>query len=148
MQIIRKSFMLVGTHFAMHGNPNLPPPCLPQCYLILASISTSDMSSHLDLFSTWFKYRHVHLKFISFLGLQNHCSLCWLTMRPETMTKMIGKQLFCATDVRAIGKLTPRQFLCVIGAHRKYLMEASQVHKITQQKLCSRHTVVCNKCPV
>ena len=37
------------------------------------------------------------------------------TMRPEMITQIIRKQFFCVTNVRAIGKLIPRQLICVIG---------------------------------
>ena len=33
----------------------------------------------------------------------------------------------CETDVRAIGKLIPREFLCAISAHRKYHVEAPEL---------------------
>ena len=46
-----------------------------------------------------------------FLG---RCFFCD-TMRPEMITQIIRKQFFCVTDVLAIGKLTLREFLCVIG---------------------------------
>ena len=46
------------------------------------------------------------------------------------LTSQTWKLFFCATDVRAIGKQIPREFLCVTGVHRKYLMEAPEVHKI------------------
>ena len=32
--------------------------------------------------------------------------------------------------MRAIGKSIPRHFLCVLDVHRKYLMEAPELHKI------------------
>ena len=35
-------------------------------------------------------------------------------MRPEMITQIIQKQFFCVTDVRVIGKLIPKQLLCVI----------------------------------
>ena len=40
------------------------------------------------------------------------------------ITQTVRKQLFCETDVRAIGKFIPRELLCVIGVHRTYLMES------------------------
>ena len=36
------------------------------------------------------------------------------TMRPEMITQLIRKQIFCVTDVRAIGKSIPRQLMFVI----------------------------------
>ena len=36
-------------------------------------------------------------------------------LRPETITNIVRKQLFCVTDVRAIGKVIPRQLMCVMG---------------------------------
>ena len=50
---------------------------------------------------------------------------------------IIRKPLLCVTDMRAIGKLLPREFLCVIGVHTKYLkypMEAPELHKIFPAK--------------
>ena len=50
------------------------------------------------------------------------------TMRPEMITQMICKQMFGVKDVRAIGKWTPREFLCVISVRRKYHLEAPELH--------------------
>ena len=36
-------------------------------------------------------------------------------MRPEMITQIIQKQFFCVTDVCAIGKVIPRQLMCVVG---------------------------------
>ena len=49
-------------------------------------------------------------------------------MRPEMITKIIRKR-FRVADVRVIGQLIPTEFLCVIGAHRRHLMEAHELHK-------------------
>ena len=35
------------------------------------------------------------------------------TMRHEMITQIIRKQFFCVTDVHVIGKLIPRQLMCV-----------------------------------
>ena len=57
-------------------------------------------------------------------------SIAILTMRPEVITQMLRKHFFCVTDVHAIRKLIPRQFLCIIGPHRKYVMEAPKLDKV------------------
>ena len=44
------------------------------------------------------------------------------------IAQKIRKLSFIATDVRAIGKLIPRESR-VTGAHRKYLMEAPELGK-------------------
>ena len=62
------------------------------------------------------------------------------------ITQAIRKQFFGATDVRAIGKSIPRLrgFLCVISVHRKYLMEAPELHRrIPASKPCATD-VLCN----
>ena len=43
--------------------------------------------------------------------------------------------LLCKKDVRAIGKLIPREFLCVISVHRKYHLEAPEWHFNTEEFL-------------
>ena len=69
------------------------------------------------------------------------------TLRPEMITQMIRKPFFCVTDVRAIGKLIPKQLMCVIGAFTenstKYLYEGA---RITQNNSCQK--APCNRCPV
>ena len=48
----------------------------------------------------------------------------------------------CVTDVREIGKLIPREFLCVIGVHRKYFMEAPRLRKtIPARKPCATNVL-------
>ena len=42
-----------------------------------------------------------------------------ISMRPEMITQIIRKQLFCVTNVRVVGKLIPRQLVCVIGTFTK-----------------------------
>ena len=65
-------------------------------------------------------------------------------MRPEMITQMIRKKIFCVTDVCVIGKLIPRECFCVIGVYRKYHMEAPKLHKtISARKLCVTD-VLCN----
>ena len=60
------------------------------------------------------------------------------------LLKIIRKQFSCVTDVRAIGELIPREFLCNWRAHRKYLMEAPELHKtIPARKPCVTD-VLCN----
>ena len=51
-------------------------------------------------------------------------------IRPDMITKIIQKHFSCVTDVRVLATSIPREFLCVIGVHRKYLMETSELHKI------------------
>ena len=46
------------------------------------------------------------------------------------MIQILRKLLLCVTKVRVIGELISREFLCVLGVHKKYLMEAPQLHKI------------------
>ena len=58
------------------------------------------------------------------------------------ITQMIRKYFFCVTDMGAIAKLIPREFLCIIRVHRKYLMELPELHK-TARKLCVTD-VLCN----
>ena len=38
-------------------------------------------------------------------------------------------RVFKVADVRALGKLNPREVLCAVGAHRSYLVEAPELHK-------------------
>ena len=41
--------------------------------------------------------------------------------------QIIRKQFFRLTDVRAIGLLTPRQFMCVIGAFAESTYEGARI---------------------
>ena len=43
-------------------------------------------------------------------------------------TQTIWKQFSCVTDVRVIGQIIPREFLCAIGVHRKDPVEAPELH--------------------
>ena len=45
------------------------------------------------------------------------------------ITKIIRKQFFCVTVVRAMRELLPRAFSCVIGIQRTYLMETPELHE-------------------
>ena len=62
-------------------------------------------------------------------------------------TQIIRKRVFRVTDVRAIGRLIPREFLCVIGVYREYLVEAPELHRIIPaRKFCGTVTdVLCNQ---
>ena len=53
----------------------------------------------------------------AFHPIKTYPNLPWnfITMRPEMITQIIRKQFFCVTNARAIGKLIPRQLICVIG---------------------------------
>ena len=65
-------------------------------------------------------------------------------MRPEMITQIIRKLLFCVTGVRANGKLSPRQLLCVIGAFADSTYEGA---RITQENSCQKPCVtdvLCN----
>ena len=64
-------------------------------------------------------------------------------MRPEMITQIIRKQFFCVTDVCAIGKLIPRQLMCVIGAFTENTFKGAP---ITQENSCQK--AMCNRCPV
>ena len=71
-----------------------------------------------------------------------------LTMGPEMITQIIRKPFFCVADVHVIGKLIPRQFMCVIGAFTesstKQLLKAPDLHsKIPARKPCATD-VLCN----
>ena len=67
----------------------------------------------------------------------------WSTMRPNTITKIIQKQFFCVTDVRAIRKLVPRELWCVIGAFTEVPYGGA---RITQDNSC--HKALYNRSPV
>ena len=64
------------------------------------------------------------------------------------ITQIIQKHFFCVKDVRAIGKLIPRKFLCVISHHRKFPLEAPKLppdfHKIIPTSKPSVTDVLCN----
>ena len=53
------------------------------------------------------------------------------TIRPETITQIIRKQVFCVADVRAIRNSIPTQVTCVCiwRVRRKYLMKAPNYTK-------------------
>ena len=59
-------------------------------------------------------------------------------MRPEMITQIIWKQLFCVIDVRVIGKLILRQLMRVIGV---LPYEGAKLHK----KNHARKPCVCNR---
>ena len=65
------------------------------------------------------------------------------TMGPEMITQIIRKQFFCVTDVCVIGKLIPRQLMCVIGASTESTLCK---RPITQKNSCPN--ALCNRCPV
>ena len=45
------------------------------------------------------------------------------------ITQIILKQFFNARDVRAIGKLIPRQFTCVTARSQKVPYEGAELHR-------------------
>ena len=59
------------------------------------------------------------------------------------ITQIIRKQFFCVTDVRAIGKLIPREFFGVILASTEVPFGGT---RITQNNSCQK--ALCNRCPV
>ena len=54
------------------------------------------------------------------------------------ITQIIRKQFFGVTDVRVIGKLIPRQLMCVIGAFTESTYEGARV---TQEHSCQENPV-------
>ena len=61
------------------------------------------------------------------------------------ITRIIRKQFFCVTDVRAIGKCNSQIInVCNWRVHRKYLMKAPELHKRipARKALCNRF--LCN----
>ena len=46
------------------------------------------------------------------------------------ITQVIQKHFFCVKNVRVIGKLIPRQLMCVIARSQKVPCESAQLHKI------------------
>ena len=60
------------------------------------------------------------------------------------ITQLIQRQALCETDMLTIGQLIAREFLRVIGVHRKYLMQVHGLHK----KRNSFQKALCDRCPV
>ena len=59
------------------------------------------------------------------------------------ITQIIRKQFFCVTNVRVIGKLIPKQLICVIGTFTESTLWRP---RITQNNSCQK--ALCNRCPV
>ena len=60
------------------------------------------------------------------------------------ITQMIRKQFFSVKDVRAIGRPTPREFLCVVSVQSKYHLKAPELHKIIPASKTCETDVLCN----
>ena len=60
------------------------------------------------------------------------------------ITQIIWKRFFCVTDVRAIGKLIPRQSCVSLASSQKVPYESAQLHKIIPAREPCVTDVLCN----
>ena len=65
-------------------------------------------------------------------------------MRPEMIARIILKQFFCVTDVRAIGKLIPRPLMCVMARSQKVPYEGAELHKVIPARKPCVTDVLCH----
>ena len=100
------------------------------CLRMCKTHTDDDDASHANLFYNlfvagrqtkiyvfWGRAAHLGLILDAHLGLiLDADSIQRLTMRPDMIAQILRKQCFRVTEVRAIGKLNPRQFMCVIDA--------------------------------
>ena len=69
------------------------------------------------------------------------------------IAQIIRKRFFtcnrcvCVTMYTAIRNIIPRQLMCVIGAFRKYLMKAPELHKRIPARTPCVTDVLCNWVP-
>ena len=76
----------------------------------------------------------------------NRAVQIWVGLELAEITQLIRKQVFSVTDVCVcvIGRFIFREFLCVNGAHKKYLTEAPKLHKIIPASTPYRRDVLCH----